>query len=141
MTPRKIIALAAGAAVLSLPLVAAAQSWSPYGGQYGGQYAGGDYGYGRGGYVARFEGFPEFRGLKAHIRQEMRQGLREGWLDGEEARDINVRLWRVQQQEFREFQEHGWSLPGEDRAEIRADLSEIDAMVDRARDGDGDRAY
>ena len=122
MMLRKTFVLALGVAALSLPIAAAAQTW-------GGDY----YDQGRG-YAQRFQGYPEFRGQKDHIRREIWQGLREGWLDEDQARDANAQLWRVQRQEFREFQEHGWRLPGEDREEIRGDLGQIDAGLDRMRD-------
>ena len=121
MTLNKTLAMAFGVAALSLPIAAAAQSW------------GGDYDRDHG-YAQRFQGYPEFRGQKDHIRREIWQGVREGWLDEEQARDANAQLWRVQNHEFREFQEHGWRLPWEDRQEIRGDLGRIDAGLDRMRD-------
>lgn len=110
-------------AVLGAAVPASAQQW---GGDYGarwnnsGRYA--------------FRGYPEFRGAKAHIRDEVRQGLEEGWLDEDQAQDFTQELRRVQMQEAREFRVHGWNLPEGDRAAIRSSLDELDQSIDQARD-------
>ena len=123
MTTKARLALAAGIAALAIPALAAAQSW------------GGDYQEGRG-YDGRyaFRGYPEFRDEKAHVRAEIREGVEEGWLDNDDARQLYGQLWQVQRREFREFREHGWDLPGWDRRGIRERLNELDRSIDEARD-------
>jgi len=114
-----------GATLVATPLAASAQGW---GGDYGGDWR----------YRPSFGGYPEFQGEKAHIRDEIRQGLREGWLDRDQAGDMFRRLQWVQRREAREFGEHGWNLPYWDRQQIRSSLDQIDRSVDQARDRGGD---
>lgn len=120
---KRIILGLSAIALLGAAVPASAQQW---GGDYGarwnnpGRYA--------------FRGYPEFRGEKAHIRSEIREGLEEGWLDEDQAQNLTQELWQVQQQESREFRVHGWSLPYQDRAAIRSSLDELDHSIDEARD-------
>ena len=137
MSIRIPLLAAAGLAALALPLAASAQTWG---------WGGGDYYRGHGGYS--FSGYPQFQGEKQHIRAELSEGLREGWLDRGEAGDFYRQLRTVQFREAREFREHGWSLPSWDAQSIRASLDQIDRAVDQARDqgadgyGEGyDRGY
>lgn len=118
---------AAAAAALALP--AAAQSWN---GDYASQW-----GYSR----YAFRDYPEFRGEIAHIRGEIREGVEEGWLDDDQARDMQWSLRRVQSEEAQEFREHGWRLPPNDREEIRSDLDRLDQSIDQARDEGGDNVW
>lgn len=114
--------LAAGA--LAAPIAASAQSWG-----------GGDYSRGWNyGYRQSFRGYPQFQGIKSHIRQEIRQGLDEGWLDEDQVQDLTQRLQSEQWQESREYRFHGWNLPYDDQARLRDQLNELDRTVDQARD-------
>ena len=104
---------------------------------YNGQ---GGYGYQRGGdYYARQASwdYPEFRNLSWHIRSEIRQGLRDGWLDEDRAGDFTRQLRGIQAQERAEYREHGWGLPQDDRDEIRDRFDRLDHAVDWARDHHG----
>jgi hypothetical protein len=139
MTPKTLILLAAGAAALALPAAVQAQ---PY---WGGGYSQpayrpsydpprhemprGDYGW-RGDDDRGFDGYPEFRGLKQHIRRE----LGDADISPRQAEYVLGELRRIQWQEQREFREHGWRLPERERYEIRSRLQQLDARVDRARD-------
>ena len=116
------IALAAAA-------IAGAAGAQPYG--QGGYQGPGDY------YSRQAAGwdYPEFRNVSWHIRREIRDGLRDGWLDVDRAGDLTHRLHRIQAQELSEYREHGWSLPEDDRNEIRARFNHLDRDVDEARDG------
>lgn len=126
------------AMVLTLPAIATAQ---PY---YGSAqpYEPGFYAQPRGDYEGswrgRFSGYPEFRGLKDHIRREIQSGLRNGLMDPEDARDLFGQLRDIQQQETREFQVHGWNLPAGDRYRLRSQLQRLDSEVDEMRDDAGD---
>lgn len=129
----KTLLAAASLAVAAVPLAASAQVW------------GADYyrGWGWGDYHQRFDGYPQFRDEKAHIRAEIRQGQNDGWLDDDQARDLYHRLQNVQRREASEFGEHGWFLPPWDSQQIRASLDQLDRAVDHARDfaGEDDRWY
>lgn len=136
MTPKTLILLAAGAAALALPAAAQAQ---PYWGGYGQSRAyyqpnydppRGDYGWRDRDGDRGFDGYPEFRGIKQHIRRE----LNDADISPREAEYFMGELRRIQWQEQREFREHGWRLPESDRYEIRYQLQQLDARVDRARD-------
>ena len=127
MKPRDTLLIAVAAAALLSPVAAAAQSWSWHGGDYSGGY----------GYRQAFRGYPEFQGLKSHIRQEVREGLNDGWLDEDQARDVHRRLDWVPRREQREFGEHGWQLPPGDREQIRSSLDQIDRSIDESRDEGG----
>jgi len=94
----------------------------------------GDFGYGDYDRRAYFRGYPEFYGLKLHIRQEIDQGLRQGWMDRWTAARLNQEILRIAAWESREFDAHGWGLPADDRARIRGALDHIDHQVDEARD-------
>ena len=135
MNPKTILLMALGAASIALP--AAAQSW------YGGGYDRPGYGWGHGDYYGggwrdrgdwRFPGYPEFRGAEDHIRREIWDALRERSIDRDDARDMMARLDGVRAEEAREFQVHGWNLPWDDRARIRAQLDQLDRMADRLGD-------
>lgn len=127
-------ALAAlGAATLIIPAAASAQAY--YGG-YGGPYNP-YYGQPRGDYSerwrGRFPGYPEFRGIEAHIRREIQDGLRQDLIEPDDARDLFGQLRRIQAQEAREFSVHGWDLPEDDRYRLRSELQQLDARVDEIR--------
>jgi hypothetical protein len=143
MTPRTMILLAAGAAALAAPAAASAQQYGapydsrPYYGQSGeyGQPRG-DYGQPRGDYGRRarsFRGYPEFRSLEMHIRDEIQQGLRDDTLDRDGAEDLYGRLQQIRDREMREYRVHGWNLPYDDRMRIREDLQRLDQEVDQTR--------
>ncbi len=103
-------------------------------------YGYGGYGYQGGDYYARQTGwdYPEFRSVSWHIRSEIREGLRDGWLDRDDAGDFGRQLRQIQSQERSEYREHGWSLPQDDREEIRDSFNRLDHAVDQARDSGGD---
>jgi hypothetical protein len=122
MTPRKFILFAAGLAALAIPAAASAQYYAQ---------PRGDFYQGRRSY---FRGYPEFRNEEMHIRQEIDEGVREDLLAPEDAADFRDRLRQIQVREAREFREHGRYLPDYDRAAIRAQLDELDRLVDQTRD-------
>jgi len=123
---RKFLILAAGAALLAAPAAASAQSWGS------GDYYHGGYG----GYGSYFSGYPQFRDAERHIRMEIREGQREGWLDQNDASDFSSRLNWIRKSEQREFNEHGWNLPSWDQQRIRQSLDQLDRSIDSARDDD-----
>lgn len=129
-------ALAAiGVAGLIAPSMASAQTYGGPAQAYQVQYYGqprGDY-YGNG-WGRRFGGYPEFRGIEQHIRQEIQEGAREDLIEPEDARDLFSQLRDIQNREAREFRVHGWNLPDDDRYEIRSRLQQLDSRVDQVRD-------
>ena len=150
MTIRKSIMAAAAVAALGLPALATAQTWgndggyNGYGDSYGGYDHGHGYGYGgqgdysRGGgwwRHRRFSGYPEFRDEERHIRSEISQLMNDQSIDRDQASELFGELRRVQSREAQEFSFHGWNLPENDRASIRAELDQLDQQVDQARDG------
>ena len=154
MTLSKIVLLAAGAAALALPAAATAQQY--YGQpeyrqqqpeyrqpeyrqpeyrqpQYQGQRS---YGQGDGDYGARrgrFAGYPQFRGIEAHIRSEIAQAVREDMIERQDARELMGQLRDIQMQEAREFRVHGWDLPADDQQRIGEQLGALDRQVDQIR--------
>jgi len=138
---KKITLVALGAASLMLPAVASAQPHEQpdYGRPYGGydQSYGdprGEYDRGDGGGYGRFQGYPEFRGIESHIRQEIWQSVREDMIEPDDARDLMNQLQQIRYQEQREFQVHGWRLPDDDRERIHDRLDRLDHLVDQIRD-------
>jgi hypothetical protein len=130
---RNLILAAIGAASLALPGVAAAQQsyGQPYYGQPSYPQPRGDwYRGGRG----RFDGYPQFRGIEAHIRSEIVGGVRDDLIERDDARDLMGQLRDIQMHEAREFRIHSWNLPGDDDAAIRADLDQLDHLVDQIRE-------
>lgn len=118
----KTVILGLAAATL-IGSAASAQGWSgDYGSRWGDQSR------------YSFRDYPEFRGEISHVRQEIREGVNEGWLDDDQARNLGWRLRQVQRREAQEFRAHGRTLPDDDRADIRSQLNEIDRAVDEARD-------
>jgi hypothetical protein len=85
--------------------------------------------YGRGGGV-----YPEFADLEQHIRDEIRDCVRDDLIERDDARDLFHQLRDIQDQERREFQVHGWRLPYDDRMRIGAELRRLDHLVDQIRD-------
>jgi hypothetical protein len=139
MTPKKMMLLVVGAASLALPAVAAAQQYEqPYYGRDGHDqpYGGwrGDYDRSDGGQDGRFPGYPEFRGIENHIRQEIWQSVREDMIEPDDARDLMNQLQQIRYREQREFQVHGWRLPDDDRYRIHGQLDRLDHLVDQIRD-------
>jgi hypothetical protein len=130
---RNLILAAIGAASLALPGAAAAQQYyaQPYYGQPSYPQPRGDwYRGGRG----RFDGYPQYRGIEAHIRSEIVGGVRDDLIERDDARDLMGQLRDIQMREAREFRIHGWNLPGDDDATIRADLDRLDHLVDQIRE-------
>ncbi|MDB5437169.1 MAG: hypothetical protein JWR47_3426 [Phenylobacterium sp.] len=134
---RNMTLAAIGVAVLALPSAAAAQQY------YGQGYAQPNYGqpsYGQprgdwyGDRRARFAGYPQFRGVEAHIRGEIMQGVRDDLIERDDARDLMGQLRDIQLQEAREFRVHGWNLPDDDQHQIRSRLDQLDRLVDQIRD-------
>ena len=139
MTLKTRLVIAACLAAVCAPAAASAQTWggNSWGGNsWGGNSRGGDYG-ARMTYGDRyaFRGYPEFRDEEMHIRAEIRQGLQEGWLDWDQAREFTQQLRRIQWDEAREFRAHRWNLPEADSADIRSSLHQLDSVIDEARDG------
>ena len=135
MTPKKMMLLAVSAASLALPAVAAAQQYEqPYSdrGGYDQPYGGwrGDYDRAYGDRYGGFQGYPEFRGIENHIRQEIWQSVREDMIE----RDLMNQLQQIRYQEQREFQVNGWRLPDDDRYRFHAQLDRLDHLVDQIRD-------
>jgi hypothetical protein len=129
--------VALGAVALALP-AAAQPAYSLYGARaYDAQYYApreyaprGDYDDRR----VRFGGYPAFRGLEAHIRGEIADGVRNDLIERDDARDLMNQLRDIQRQEAREFRVHGWTLPNDDRYRIRSQLKQLDQLVDQVRD-------
>jgi hypothetical protein len=121
-----------------------------YGQQGYGQRGYGQRGYGQRGYDQRDQGqdrgdfqgarrggygaYPQFKPIEAHIGQEIREALRDDLIDADDARDLTQQLRAIQYQEMREFRAHGWNLPYDDQARIRAQLAQLDRQVDQTRD-------
>ena len=125
------IAIIALAAATALAGAAHAQGYDRHD-RYG--YQGGDY-YGRtGGWD-----YPQFRDVSWHIRSEIQQGLRDGWLDADRADEFTRQLRRIQYQEMAEYREHGWSLPQWRRDAIRDRFDRLDHALDWARERGGER--
>jgi hypothetical protein len=82
----------------------------------------------------RFAGYPEFRGIEDHIRREIQDGVRQDLIERDDARDLMGQLRDIQTSEAREYQVHGWNLPGDDRERLRARLDQLDRLVDQIRD-------
>jgi hypothetical protein len=122
MTPKKFILFAAGFAALAIPAAASAQYYAQ---------PRGDFYQNRRSY---FRGYPEFRNEEMHIRREIDEGVREDLLAPEDAAELRDRLRQIQLREAREYREHGPYLPDYDRAAIRAQLDELDRLVDQTRD-------
>ena len=136
-----IIALAAATAIAG-----AAQAQGYYGQGYYGQGYDNAYGNPRGDYYARTAGwdYPEFRNISWHIRSEIQQGLREGWLDGDRAGDFRRQLRDIQIREQAEYREHGAGLPQWDRDALRDRFDHLDRALDWTREragGEGRGAY
>ena len=128
------ISILAGLAVGAFALTAGASQAQGYYGWYhpqptysqpGGDFYSGRYGFG---------GYPEFRGIEQHIRSELQQAVRDETIPGDDARALFGQLRRIQDRERREYRVHGWGLPQDDRASIRADLGRLDHLVDETRD-------
>lgn len=79
-------------------------------------------------------GYPEFRGQEAHIRNQIREDVREDMIAPDDARDLMDQLRDVHRWEYREFQNHGWRLPYDDGARIHDRLARLDHQVDEIRD-------
>jgi hypothetical protein len=137
MSPKTIILSAACAAALVIPAAASAQQnygqpeyrQPQYENQRNYGQPDGDYGARHG----RFSGYPQFRGIEAHIRSEIAQAVRDDMIEREDARDLMGQLRDIQMQEAREFRVHRWNLPGDDQQRIRARLGELDRQVDQIR--------
>jgi hypothetical protein len=137
MSPKTIILSAACAAALVIPAAASAQQnygqpeyrQPQYENQRNYGQPDGDYGARHG----RFSGYPQFRGIEAHICSEIAQAVRDDMIEREDARDLMGQLRDIQMQEAREFRVHRWNLPGDDQQRIRARLGELDRQVDQIR--------
>lgn len=135
MKLKMLVLMAVGAASVITATAASADPW--FGGDRD-HWDGDRYSYaGYGDYAQRadFRGYPEFFGAQTHLRREIAQGVRDGWLDRWSADRLNREVNGVIGWETREFDAHGWGLPNDDRARIRVALDRIDHEVDRARDG------
>ena len=136
MTTKAMILAAFGAAALALPAAASAQP--NYGQAYGQAYGWrvdddrprGDFDRDR---RTALGVYPEFRDIEMHIRREIDEGVRRDLIERDDARDLAGQLRDIQAREMREFRIHGWKLPGDDRARIRADLDRLDHLVDQIR--------
>jgi len=137
MSHRSKLMAALGASILAFPAIATAQAY--YGQQYDGRYPSeyerprGDFSRGR---QDSFGVYPEFRDVELHIRREIQDGVREDFIEPDDARDLMAQLRDIQGQELREFRVHGWGLPQDDKARIRSDLDRLDRLVDQIRDED-----
>ena len=90
----------------------------------------GDYGRRR---HTQYGSYPQFRGIEAHIRQEIVEGVREDLIQRDDARDLLSQLRQIQADESREFRVHGWNLPEDDQQRIREQLQQLDSLVDQTR--------
>jgi hypothetical protein len=134
MKLKMIFLMAVSAASVVTATAASADPWYGRDGDRWTGYRYGNSGYGDYGRRDDFRGYPEFKGVKFHIRQEIAQGLRDGWLDRWTAARLDQQIYRITAWESREFEAHGWGLPDDDRARIRSALDRIDHQVDEARD-------
>lgn len=80
-----------------------------------------------------FNGYPQFKGLEAHIRSEIMEGLRDDLIERDDARDLLGQLRAFQTQEAREYRVHGWELPDEDELRLHSQLEQLDRLVDQIR--------
>lgn len=78
-------------------------------------------------------GYPQFRGLEAHIRDEIHDGVREDLIAPDDAHDLMDQLRDIRRWERRAFQTYGWRLPYDDGARIQARLVRLDRQVDAIR--------
>ena len=81
----------------------------------------------------RFIGYPQFRGIEAHIRGEIVDGLREDLIQRDDARDLLGQLQAIQAEEAREYRVHRWDLPDRDQVRLRDQLEQLDRLVDQIR--------
>jgi hypothetical protein len=81
----------------------------------------------------RYRGYPQFRQIEAHILGEIQDGVREDTLAPDDARDLMGQLRQIQAEEYREYRVHGWNLPEDDQVRIRAELGQLDRLVDETR--------
>lgn len=79
-------------------------------------------------------GYPEFRRQETHIRDLIRESVREDLIAPDDARELMVELHEIRAQEYREFQAHGWRLPYDDGVRIHERLARLDHEVDQIRD-------
>ena len=79
-------------------------------------------------------GYPEFRGQEAHIREAIRDGVREDMIEPDDAHGLMDQLRDIHRWEYREFQAHGWQLPYDDGARIHDRLVQLDRQVDQIRE-------
>jgi len=134
MIAKKLL-FALSALAVAVPVAASAGGWYGHEDRGYGERGYGDYGrFGDYRYDRGFRGYPEFYGVKAHIRQELMQGMQQGWLDRDDGWRLMQGLRRVNESEAREFREHGWNLPYEDRVRFKSTLDRIDHEIDEARD-------
>lgn len=72
------------------------------------------------------------RGQEAHIREQIREGVREDMIAPDDARDLMIELREIRAQEYREFQAYGWQLPYDDGARIHERLVRLDRRWPRS---------
>lgn len=78
-------------------------------------------------------GYAEFRGIEAHIRGEIRDGVREDLIDRDDAHELFGQLRDIRRDEYQAYRAFGWNLPWEDRSRIRRQLEWLDRRVDQIR--------
>ena len=83
---------------------------------------------------ARFTGYPQFKGIEAHIHSEIVDGVRDDLIQRDDARDLLGQLRTIQIQEAREYRGYGWNLPEQDQIRFRDQLDQLDRLVDQIRD-------
>jgi hypothetical protein len=141
MTPKTVMLLGLASAALALPAGAMAQQ--DYGQRYDGQpyYARHDddqrYDRPRGDWEGQRYGrigvYREFAPIERHIQREIHEGVENDSLEPDDARDLMGQLRQIQLEERREYRVHGWDLPDNDRFRIRAELGQLDRLVDQTR--------
>jgi hypothetical protein len=82
----------------------------------------------------RFSGYPQFKGLEAHIRSQIVEGVSDDLIQRDDARDLLGQLRAIQTQEAREYRVHGWDLPDQDQIRLRDQLEQLDRLVDQTRE-------
>lgn len=86
------------------------------------------------GWDAAGPGYPDLRRMEDHIREAIRDGVRSGRLDRDDAHEFWERLSDVRADEAAEYREHGWRLPPQDHDRLRERLRRLDHRVDEAAD-------
>ena len=78
-------------------------------------------------------GYPEFRHMELRIHDHIRDGVRDGVIHHDDARDLMQQLRDIRGEEMRQYRDHGDYLPPDDRVRLRMRLRELDRLVEQVR--------